>query len=74
MLLESEAYWAHVNTHEIQIQAWDTRIGSLETLVATLVAQTLSLQTQLTISLGRIQTLEARDLEPQDRPADAGSR
>ncbi|GKC52106.1 hypothetical protein Tco_1074851 [Tanacetum coccineum] len=57
----------------------DARIGSLETLVATLVAQTLSLQTQLTTALGRIQTLEAReleaarDLEPQDEPADACS-
>ncbi|GKD81299.1 hypothetical protein Tco_1348138 [Tanacetum coccineum] len=29
--------------------------------------------TQLTTSLGRIETLEARDLEPQDRPAEAGS-
>nr|GFA91486.1 hypothetical protein [Tanacetum cinerariifolium] len=31
------------------------------------------LQTQLTTALGRIQTLEARDLEPRDLPAEAGS-
>ncbi|GJS26689.1 hypothetical protein Tco_0487309 [Tanacetum coccineum] len=47
--------------------AWDTheihyaRIGSLETLVATLVAQTSSLLTQLTTALRHIQTLEARE-------------
>ncbi|GJZ75225.1 hypothetical protein Tco_0639690 [Tanacetum coccineum] len=29
--------------------------------------------TQLTIALGRIETLEARDPEPQDGPAEAGS-
>ncbi|GJW26554.1 reverse transcriptase domain-containing protein [Tanacetum coccineum] len=70
---ELQAYRAQVNTHEIQIQTRDTRIGSLETLVATLVAQTSSLQTQLTASLGCIQALKARDPEPQDGPADAGS-
>ncbi|GKC17192.1 putative reverse transcriptase domain-containing protein [Tanacetum coccineum] len=48
-------------------------LGSLETLVVTLVAQTSSLQTQLTAALRRIQTLEARDPEPQDGPTDAGS-
>ncbi|GKG23111.1 hypothetical protein Tco_0388414, partial [Tanacetum coccineum] len=37
------------------------------------MAQTSSLQTQLTTTLGHIQTLEARDLEPQDEPAKAGS-
>ncbi|GKB07142.1 hypothetical protein Tco_0835375, partial [Tanacetum coccineum] len=37
-------------------------------VVATLIAQT-----QLTTALGRIETLEARDLEPQDGPAKAGS-
>ncbi|GJX22407.1 reverse transcriptase domain-containing protein [Tanacetum coccineum] len=45
----------------LRIQTRDTRIGSLETLVVTLVAQTSSLQTQLTITIGRIQTLEARE-------------
>nr|GEV24453.1 putative reverse transcriptase domain-containing protein [Tanacetum cinerariifolium] len=32
-----------------------------------------SLATQLTTSLGRIEILEARDLEPQERPSEAGS-
>ncbi|GKC65606.1 hypothetical protein Tco_1098204 [Tanacetum coccineum] len=50
-----------VQTHETHIQTPDAQIGSLETLVLTLVAQTSSLQTQLTIALGRIQTLEARE-------------
>ncbi|GJU45193.1 hypothetical protein Tco_1202459 [Tanacetum coccineum] len=51
----------------------DARIGSLETLVVTLVAQTSSLQTQLTTALGRIQTLEARELAHTNDPKDAGS-
>ncbi|GJQ98472.1 hypothetical protein Tco_0009611 [Tanacetum coccineum] len=34
---------------------------------------TTSLQTRLTTALGRITTLEARDPEPQDGPAEAGS-
>ncbi|GJS95226.1 hypothetical protein Tco_0802194 [Tanacetum coccineum] len=37
-------------------------------LVATLIAQTTSLQTQLTTTLGCIATLEARDPEPQEGP------
>ncbi|GJS79920.1 hypothetical protein Tco_0729801 [Tanacetum coccineum] len=37
------AYRAQVQTHETHIKTRDARIGSLETLVATLVAQTLSL-------------------------------
>ncbi|GKA54519.1 hypothetical protein Tco_0753468, partial [Tanacetum coccineum] len=41
--------------------------------VATLIAHTTSLQTQLTSALGRIATLEARDPEPQDAPAETGS-
>nr|GEU95999.1 reverse transcriptase domain-containing protein [Tanacetum cinerariifolium] len=41
--------------------------------VATLIAQTSSLQTQLTTTLGCIEILEARDLEPQEGPAEAGS-
>ncbi|GJU49001.1 hypothetical protein Tco_1218556 [Tanacetum coccineum] len=35
--------------------------------------RTTSLQTQLTTALGRIATLEARDPEPQDAPAETGS-
>nr|GEX70561.1 hypothetical protein [Tanacetum cinerariifolium] len=70
---ELQEYRAQVNISEIQIQIRDTRIGLLETLVTTLVAQTSSLQTQLTTDPECIQTLEDRDPEPQDRPADAGS-
>ncbi|GJS16300.1 hypothetical protein Tco_0410772 [Tanacetum coccineum] len=51
---ELQAYRAQVQIHETHIQTLDARIGSLKTLVATLVAQTLSLQTQLTIALGRV--------------------
>ncbi|GJY70105.1 reverse transcriptase domain-containing protein [Tanacetum coccineum] len=68
-----QAYQAQVNTHEILIQTQDTCIGSLETLFATLVAQTSSLQTQLTTTLRRIQTLEARKPLHTDSPEDAGS-
>nr|GEU53953.1 hypothetical protein [Tanacetum cinerariifolium] len=55
----SSAITAHVRTLEIQ--------------VATLIAQTSSLQTQLTTALERIEILEARDPEPQEGPAEAGS-
>nr|GEU75864.1 reverse transcriptase domain-containing protein [Tanacetum cinerariifolium] len=48
-------------------------IKTLEAYVAALIAQTSSLQTQLTTALGRIEILEARDLEPQEGPAEAGS-
>ncbi|GKE14485.1 hypothetical protein Tco_1422062 [Tanacetum coccineum] len=51
-----------------------TAIGrSLETLVATLVAQTSSLLTQLTTALGHIQTLETREPVRIDEPRDADS-
>nr|GEY41281.1 hypothetical protein [Tanacetum cinerariifolium] len=46
---------------------------TLETQVTALIAQTSSLQTQLTTALGRIEVLEARDPEPQEGPAEAGS-
>nr|GEV95830.1 hypothetical protein [Tanacetum cinerariifolium] len=55
---------------------WTTRdacIGSLEILVATVVAQTLSPQTQLTTALRRIQTLEAREPSRTNDLEDAGS-
>nr|GFC55373.1 hypothetical protein [Tanacetum cinerariifolium] len=55
----SSAITAHVRTLEIQ--------------VAALITQTTSLQTQLTTALGRIEILEARDQEPQEGPAEAGS-
>ncbi|GJZ23714.1 hypothetical protein Tco_0561173 [Tanacetum coccineum] len=53
--------------------AIEAHVWTLGAHVATLIAKTSSLQTQLTTSLGRIETLEARDPEPQDEPAEAGS-
>ncbi|GKC83320.1 hypothetical protein Tco_1139037 [Tanacetum coccineum] len=53
--------------------AIEAHVRTLEAQVATLISQTASLQTRLTTTLGRIATLEARDLEPQDGPAEAGS-
>nr|GEZ40003.1 hypothetical protein [Tanacetum cinerariifolium] len=50
-----------------------THVITLKTQVAALITQTMSLQTQLTTTLGRIKVLEARDLEPQEGPAEAGS-
>nr|GEU87331.1 putative reverse transcriptase domain-containing protein [Tanacetum cinerariifolium] len=48
-------------------------VRTLETQVATLIAQALSLQTQLTTTLGRIEILEARDSKRQEGPAEAGT-
>nr|GEU58719.1 hypothetical protein [Tanacetum cinerariifolium] len=48
-------------------------VRTLEAQVAALIAQTSSLQTQLTIILGRIEILEARDPKPQKGPAEAGN-
>ncbi|GJW41411.1 hypothetical protein Tco_0067256 [Tanacetum coccineum] len=45
-------------------------VRTLKAQVATLMAQTSSLQTQLTTSLRHIETLEARDPEPQDEPTE----
>nr|GEZ13847.1 hypothetical protein [Tanacetum cinerariifolium] len=55
----SAAIAAHVRTLKVQVTA--------------LIAQTSSLHTQLTTTLGRIEILEARDPEPQEGPAEAGS-
>nr|GEW65918.1 hypothetical protein [Tanacetum cinerariifolium] len=56
---------------------WSAAIAShvwtLEARVAALIAQTLSLHTQLTTALGRIEILKARDPEPQEGPAEASS-
>nr|GFA30038.1 hypothetical protein [Tanacetum cinerariifolium] len=41
------------------------------TVIDAIVGCPMSRETQLTTTLGRIQTLEARDLEPQDEPAEA---
>ncbi|GJS95333.1 hypothetical protein Tco_0802301 [Tanacetum coccineum] len=68
---ELQAYRGLINKHEIHILTRDTRIGSLETLAATLIAQTSSLQTQLTTALVRIDTLEAREPSHTDDLEDA---
>nr|GEW64462.1 hypothetical protein [Tanacetum cinerariifolium] len=51
----------------------DREAMTLKTQVAALIAQTSSLQSQLTTALGRIEILEARDPKPQEGPAEAGS-
>ncbi|GJU22081.1 hypothetical protein Tco_1155423 [Tanacetum coccineum] len=56
-----------------RVTAIEAHVRTLEAQVATLITQTTSLQTRLTTALGHITTLEARDLEPQDGPAEAGS-
>nr|GFC19929.1 hypothetical protein [Tanacetum cinerariifolium] len=48
-------------------------VRTLETQVAALTTQTTSLQTQLTMALGHIKLLEARDAEPQEGPPEEGS-
>nr|GEV49498.1 hypothetical protein [Tanacetum cinerariifolium] len=62
--------WAYSEDRSSAIAAY---VRTLETQVAALIAQTSSLQTQLTTTLGRIEILEARDPEPQEGPAEAGS-
>nr|GFC35780.1 hypothetical protein [Tanacetum cinerariifolium] len=51
--------------------AMAAHVRTLETQVAALITQTTSLQTQLTTAHGCIEVLEARDLEPQEGPAEA---
>nr|GEU33355.1 hypothetical protein [Tanacetum cinerariifolium] len=75
MLMDREAMyaceaWAYSMDRSSAIAA---HVRTLETRVATLIAQTSSLQTQLTTTLGRIEILEARNLEPQEGPTKAGS-
>nr|GFA30325.1 hypothetical protein [Tanacetum cinerariifolium] len=57
----------------VRSAAIEAHVKTLEAQVATLIAQTSSLHNQLTIALGGIETLEARDLQPQDRPTKAGT-
>ncbi|GJR37707.1 putative reverse transcriptase domain-containing protein [Tanacetum coccineum] len=68
MILDREAMYAHIvwTSSEDRSAAIEAHVKILEAQVATLITQTSSLQTQLTTTLGRIKTLEARDLEPQD--------
>nr|GEV19541.1 putative reverse transcriptase domain-containing protein [Tanacetum cinerariifolium] len=62
--------WAGSKDMSATIAAY---VRTLEAQVAALIAHTLSLQTQLTITLRSIEILEARDLEPQEGPTEAGS-
>nr|GEW38253.1 putative reverse transcriptase domain-containing protein [Tanacetum cinerariifolium] len=48
-------------------------VRTLKTQAAALITPTTLLQTQFTTTLGRIEVLEARDPEPQEGPAEAGS-
>nr|GEW91326.1 hypothetical protein [Tanacetum cinerariifolium] len=75
MLLDREAMYAHEAwpDYKDMSTAIEAHVRILEAHVATLIAHTSSLQTQLTTSLGRFEILEARDLEPQEGPAEAGS-
>nr|GEX52744.1 hypothetical protein [Tanacetum cinerariifolium] len=75
MLMDREAMyareaWAFSMDSSSAIAA---HVRTLETHVAALIAQTSLMQTQLTTALGRIEVLEARDPEPQEGPAEAGS-
>nr|GEX71622.1 putative reverse transcriptase domain-containing protein [Tanacetum cinerariifolium] len=75
MLLDREAMYARkaYEGSEDRSSAIAAHVRKLEAQVAALIAQTSSLQTQLTIALGCIEILEARDPEPQEGPTEAGS-
>nr|GEZ11860.1 hypothetical protein [Tanacetum cinerariifolium] len=75
MLMDREAMysreaWAFSLDRSSAIAA---HVRTLETQVAALITQTTLLQTQLTTALRHIEVLEARDPEPQEGPAEAGS-
>ncbi|GJT12976.1 putative reverse transcriptase domain-containing protein [Tanacetum coccineum] len=75
LALDREAVYARIawTSSEERSAAIEAHVRTLEAQVATLITQTTSLQTRLTTTLGRIATLEARDPEPQEGPAEAGS-
>ncbi|GKC66640.1 putative reverse transcriptase domain-containing protein [Tanacetum coccineum] len=75
MTLDREAIYARIawTGFEERSATIKAHVRTPEAQVATLIAQTTSPQTQLTAALGPIETLEARDPEPQDGPAEAGS-
>ncbi|GJW18594.1 hypothetical protein Tco_0026030 [Tanacetum coccineum] len=75
MILDREVMYACIawTSSKDKSAAIEAHVRTLEAHVATLIAQTSSLQTQLTTTLGRIKILKARDPEPQDEPAEAGS-
>ncbi|GJV29870.1 hypothetical protein Tco_1386318 [Tanacetum coccineum] len=66
MILDREAMYASITwtSSEDRSAAIKAYVKTLEAQVAALIAQTSSLQTQLTTTLGRIETLEARDPKP----------
>ncbi|GKA59248.1 hypothetical protein Tco_0758561 [Tanacetum coccineum] len=66
IILDREAMYARMawTGSEDRSAAIEAYVRTLEALVATLIAQTLSLQAQLTTTLRRIKTLEDRDPEP----------
>nr|GEY31603.1 hypothetical protein [Tanacetum cinerariifolium] len=69
-VMYSRKAWAFSMDMSSTIEA---HVRTLETQVAAFITQTMSLQTQLTTILGRIEVLKARDPEPQEGPAEAGS-
>ncbi|GJX39824.1 hypothetical protein Tco_0253127 [Tanacetum coccineum] len=82
--LASREAWAHSvglsSTAHYELQAYKThtqmqdyRITSQESLMTTLIAQVSSLQGQLSVALGQIQTLQARDQTHLDDPEGAAS-
>nr|GEU59658.1 hypothetical protein [Tanacetum cinerariifolium] len=73
LLLDREATYARRAWACSEDRSAEAHVRTLKEHVATLIAQTLSLQTQLTTALGRIEILEARDPEPQEGPAETGS-
>nr|GEY27074.1 hypothetical protein [Tanacetum cinerariifolium] len=75
MLMDRDAMYAHEARaySKDRSSAIASHVRTLEAQFAALIAQTSSLQTQLTTTLGRIEILEARDPEPQEGPAEAGS-
>ncbi|GJZ97792.1 hypothetical protein Tco_0670245 [Tanacetum coccineum] len=75
LAMDREAVYARIawTGSEERSAAIEAHVRTLEAQVATLITHATSLQTQLTTALGRIATLEARDPEPQDGPAEAGS-
>nr|GFB84820.1 hypothetical protein [Tanacetum cinerariifolium] len=75
ILMDREAMYAREAwaSSEDRSSAIAAHVRTLEAQVDALIAQTSSLQTQLTMTLGRIEILKARDPEPQEGPAEAGS-
>nr|GEY81191.1 hypothetical protein [Tanacetum cinerariifolium] len=75
MLMDREAMYSRkaLTFSMDRSSAIAAHVKTLETQVVALITQTTSLQTQLTTALGRIEVLEARDPEPQEGPAEAGS-